>query len=508
MGHVSALHRIWTTVLIVVFSSGLLIAVVWRAGMTHRWVHGLLAASRGESGRPVELRVWDWWSPSGNEEYGYYFDEVKRLFEQRNPDVKVVYQMVPFINYVQKLATAMVGEQPPDVFESSVYWAEGFYQRGMLLPLNDLIAADGGDTADTRISWDAFLPSAWRHNHAADGTVFGIPQIIDASCLIWNLDILQEAAANDEEIRNMFVRRADGSIDYDRIRFDAIRNWEHFRNITRKLTKFDRNQNTTQWGYEIIAYDGGGGLFSPWLASNGGRHQDAAGTKAMFASPNGVQTMTFLAQLRWTDQVCPPFRRVITPGDMFTNGTVACMLAGTWSGKDITRDTNGWQHFGKTAFPPGPKGDGQRTVCWGNMLVISRKCRHVDAAWRYIRFVCSLEGNLLRLKHLGYNGPRLDFYDTPQWARAVEQRPYLSNVNQICLVGNKLRHTEIAAVNHQANPIFETILLNYPAIADGNGSYGSVEAALRDAESAVNGVFDRYNRQVAAWIIARRQRDG
>ena len=86
------------------------------------------------------------------------------------------------------------------------------------------------------------------------------------------------------------------------------------------------------------------------------------------------------------------------------------------------RDTMGWQHFGKTAFPPGPGGSGQKTVTWGNMLVITRRCRQVEAAWRYVKFVCSLEGNLLRSKHLGYNGPRLDFYDTPCGHSATNAR--------------------------------------------------------------------------------------
>lgn len=493
------MRRVWVHAVAIVLSMGLTVAVVWRAGMTRRWVEPLIAVSQGELVRPIELRVWDWWSPAANEEHGYYFDEIKRTFEQRNPGVKVIYQMVPFTNYVQKLATAMVGSRPPDVFESSVYWAEGFYQRGMLLPLNNLLATDGGDTSETRITEEAFLPAAWKHNHTADGTVFGIPQIIDANCLIWNLDLLQAASADNEQIRNLFVTDESGRIDYDRIRFDAIRNWDHFRQVMKLLTAFDENGVMTRSGYVLTAYDGGVGLFTPWLASNGGRYQDAAGTKAMFDSPNGVQTMDFIAQLRWKDEVCPPFRRVLSPSDLFTEGAVACILAGTWSGKDIRRDTQGWQHFGKTAFPPGPMGAGQRTVSWGNMMVISRKCRNLDIAWRYIKFVCSLEGNLIRLKHLGYNGPRLDFYETAQWARAVEQSPYLSNIKDICLSGDKLRHTEIAAANHQANPIFQTVLLRYPAIAEGNGPYQSVATALSGAADAVDAVFYRFNRQVESW---------
>jgi ABC-type glycerol-3-phosphate transport system substrate-binding protein len=479
--------------------AALLAGVLWRAGMTRAWVGKLSEAAQDRAPRPIELRIWDWWSPSGNEKYGTYMNDVERIFEERNPDVDLVYQMVPFGNYVQKLSTAMVGRRPPDVFQSSVHWAEGFYNRGMLRPLNDLLAGDGGDTPATDITEAAFMPSAWRHNHSGDGTVFGIPQIIDANCLVWNLDLLKVAAETDQEIRDMFPRLADGTTDYSHIRFDAIRSWPHFRSIVNKLTLRDDEGRLIQAGLVIQGHGGGGGMFEPWLAANGGSYQDSAGTKALFNSTNGVEALTFMAELYWEDRVCPPFQRNLNGADVFEKRQVAAMMAGTWSGKDIIRDTQGWQGFGKTAFPPGPLGAGQRTTCWGNMLVITRKCRNVEAAWRYIKFVCSLEGNVLRARHLGYNGPRLDFYDTDIWQQKLRQFPYLSNVKQICLAGHKLRHTEIAAVDHQAVPIFETVLLNYPEIKAGRGSYASIQEALDLAAKHVGLVYQRYNTQVEGW---------
>ncbi|MEE2659574.1 MAG: extracellular solute-binding protein [Candidatus Latescibacterota bacterium] len=476
-----------------------LVGVFLRAGMT-RQLRERLGVGKV---RPVELRVWDWWSASSNEEYGDYFTALEAAFEAENPDVDVVYQIVPFGNYVQKLSTAMVGDTPPDVFQASVYWAEGFYQRGMLRPLTDYLEADVDAAPADFIGKSAFLPSAWRHNHTQSGVVYGIPQIIDASCLVWNLDILEAAAASDEEIRDLFPRNVDGSVDYEHIRFDGIRDWDHFRRVTNKLTVRDVSGEVTRAGFVLSAYGSGAGMFSPWLASNGGSYQDSAGTRALFASPNGIEAMEFMARLFWVDKVCPPFRREMTDGELFQERRAACVVAGTWSGKDITRNSLGWEHFGKTAFPPGPRGVGPRTVTWGNMLVITRRCENVDAAWRYLKFVCGLHGNLMRSKHLGYNGPRHDFYETERWQQAQLERPYLSNVKQICLVGEKLRHTEIIAVNHQANPVIESILLRYPHIIAGNGPYPSVETALKLAAANVDNVYRRYNAQVERWLVRR-----
>lgn len=486
----------WVT-LCVLLTAG----VLARAGMTRRWIEDL-----GSESDRQELRVWDWWSASTNEEYGDYFAEIEETFEAENPGIDVVYQIVPFGNYVQKLSTAMVGDTPPDVFQSSVYWAEGFYQRGMLRPLNDLLAADTTSTPANSLAQEQFLPSAWRHNLAQDGTVFGIPQIIDASCIVWNLDILQEAAATDEELREMFALDADGQIDYDRLRFDALHDWDHFRRVTDKLTNRDEEGNIERAGFVLSAYGSGAGMFSPWLAANGGQTQNAAGTRALFATPAGVETLEFLARLYWVDRVSPTFRRQMEPSELFQERKVASVPAGTWSGKDITRNSMGWTHFGKTAFPPGPSGDGPSTVTWGNMLVITRRAENVDAAWAYLKFVGGLQGSLLRSKHLGYNGPRHDFYATERWQQALEERPYLSTVKQICLVGEKLRHTEITAVDHQANPIFESVLLHYPEIVAGDGPHESVEAALKLAARNVDNVYARYNEQVARWLTERRLR--
>src|SRR5207245_3953120 len=135
---------------------------------------GALAALPGGRGsRPRRvLRVWDWWAPSTNEKYAAYFGEVEREFERRHPDVDVLFQFVPFSQYEQKMATGLVGNTPPDVFQSSVSWAEGFYDRGMLLPLTAFMERERRERERRRaaglsvasgevVDREAFLEAAW-----------------------------------------------------------------------------------------------------------------------------------------------------------------------------------------------------------------------------------------------------------------------------------------------------------------------------------------------------------
>lgn len=500
-------------------AAGLLVvgAVVARAGATRGWLARLGESAAGQRPRRV-LRVWDWWAPSAAEAYGRYFAALEREFEQAHPDVDVQYQFVPFSQYEQKMATALVGHSPPDVFQSSVSWAEGFYDRGMLLPLDGFLArereererrqraglpVDPGEVVEKEV----FLEPAWRHNTKPDGTVFGIPQILDSSAMLWNLDLLQEAAQGDTEIRDLFVRRADGSVDWERMRPDAIRDWEQFRWVMKKLTRYGPdghqlmgpNGDPVQTGFYLQAYGSGAGPFDPWLTADGGHFQDPEGTRALFAEPPGVEAMQFIADLYWKDRVCPPFRRQLTDQETFEQRRAACVVSGTWAGKYIVRDTEGWKHFALSPFPPGPRGKHPNTLSWGNMLVITRRCPDPELAWQYIRFVTSLRGALRLLKYIEQNSPRKDFYETGAWNAATERLPYLTNIPVICASGEKLRHTQINAVDDQVKPLFETILLHAPEIEAGRGPYPTLAAGLTDAAQRVDRVYQRYNTQVASW---------
>ncbi len=469
-----------------------------RAGPTRDVLRRARRAAGRREARPVTLRVWDWWSPSTTEDYVRYFGEIERTFESRHPDVDVVFQAVPFGNYEQKLATGMLGEHPPDVFQCSVIWAQGLYRRGMLRELNDLLAAT------PELQDDQFMPPTLYHSRDA-GRIYGIPHIVDSSCLLWNLDMIRA----EPSLHGMFERRPDGSIEFSRIRFDAVRGWDHLREIARRLTKRrSPSDEPVQAGFELNAYAMGAGIFLPWAASNGVSFQDRPGTRALFDTPAGAETLRFLVDLYWRDRVCPRFRRVLTSYGRFQEGRVACTMGGTWSGKYVVRNTQGWMGFGMTAFPPGPHGGGYSTTTWANMMVMSSRCRVPEVAWEYIRYICSLEGSLLKLRHLNQNSPRLDFYRGDAWAAEVRRRPYLANIPRICASGAPHYHTQTQAVQDEVQPIFEYLLLNWPDIEAGRGRFASAADALHLAAERVNAVYRHHAQVVEGWSAQdRRRRD-
>ena len=508
-----------------------------RAGPTRDLGRAVRNAAGVRLERPIILRVWDYWSPSTTEDFAKYFNELETRFEASHPDVDVVYQSVPFGFVEQKLATGMIGERPPDIFQCSVWWAQAMYARGTLLKLNKYI------DRTPELQDDQFFTAALYHSRDR-GDIYGVPQIFDANCLMWNLDRIkaklgqikaklakieaepdQAKAKRDwikakRELEGLFARHEEGEkkgeIDYTRIRFDAVRDWEHFRRIARTLT----DRKAGQYGFEINAYRMEAGTFMGWAAANGARFQNRAGTRALFNTTAAAEAVRFLLDLYHEDRVSPAFRPVAASRELFQKGDVACSQGGTWDGKQIVRDTLGWRGFGMTAFPPGPRGTEQKTHSWGNMLVIGSRCKNPDVAWDYLRLVCGLEGAKLRLTLLKHNSPRRDLYETEEWRRMVREEPFLENVPKICASGDPLRHTQPAAVGDELIPIFEHLMLNYPTVKAKwrleNPEVETEELKLRIARDAleraaerVNAVYKRYSRVLDDWAAAdRRRREG
>lgn len=69
-----------------------------------------------------------------------YLEEMRKIFEEQNPDIKVQIETVGFGDYFTKLMTVVAGGNAPDAFELNY---ENFYtyaKKGVLLNLNDLVA--------------------------------------------------------------------------------------------------------------------------------------------------------------------------------------------------------------------------------------------------------------------------------------------------------------------------------------------------------------------------------
>ncbi|MBI2195396.1 MAG: sugar ABC transporter substrate-binding protein [Planctomycetes bacterium] len=414
-------------------------------------VLSLLAAGGcgGRADSRVVLKVWDWWSPASSPALKQYFHEVERAFEADHPQVDLRYQFVPFGDtYSQKLMTGLSSSEPPDCFQTSIIWARDLYERGALMSLTRRMASDAEVSPDH--FFEAVLPYCSR-----GGDFYGVPMAMDANVLLYNVDLFEAAGLDASP--------------------ESIRSWDEMAEAARKLTRRDpETGDIVQAGYLV---DGASAYFTgllPWIYANSGGFYNGDETAPVFRQPAVREAIEFMTDLLYTHEVSLPLTSNRQDLQLFIQGKVGMMMAGTWSGYMLTTAARKLR-FGMTSFPPGPSGVRRATCTWGNMYVIPRNARRPDLAWEFVRFYCGRENAARMLKILSRNSPRKDLYETGAWREAVRQQPYLAEIPKICALGGRYPMARFNEVNDAFRPLYQGVLLRSR----------SAEDALRLGEAAV-----------------------
>ncbi|MFD4670603.1 ABC transporter substrate-binding protein [Lentzea sp. NPDC058450] len=92
----------------------------------------------GAASGQAEIRF-IWW---GNDDRAKITNEAVRLFESRNPDVKVATSFQNFQNYFEKLSTEIAGGNAPDVIQMDYRYLNEYAGRNVLLDLTPFVGKD------------------------------------------------------------------------------------------------------------------------------------------------------------------------------------------------------------------------------------------------------------------------------------------------------------------------------------------------------------------------------
>lgn len=412
-----------------------------------------LAAGCAPEPRQDILRVWDWWSPVEGEKMRDYFRVVEEEFEALRPGVDLRFQHIPFgPQYIQKIMAGMAAGRPPDCMHVSIIWANDLYERGVLSDLRPYIerTPEMGD--------DAWLKAALRYGRDGD-FVYGIPIEQDAACIVYNLDLFEEAGLSTDPF--------------------VFETWEDFRQGALRLTRWDENGRVTQAGFMVAASDLSGNL--PWMYANGGRFYSDDLRSSAFNDAPMREAMQFMQDLLYRDRVSFPLTTERQDFQLFLQGRVAMFLGGTWTGHIIDEQAPGLR-FGMMSFPRGPRGSERGGMTWTNLMCIPKGCANPDLAWEFITYYCGMRNAVDKLRIIERNSPLAAFYKTPEWLAAVDRHPSLAMVPHITEVGGLypvVRFTEIDAVFH---PLCQGVMLNNL----------TPEEALNAAQPRVDEILRRY----------------
>jgi multiple sugar transport system substrate-binding protein len=403
------------------------------------------------------LRVWDWWSPVEGEKSRRYFHEVEAVFEREHPGVDVRYQHIPFgPQYIQKIMASMAAKRPPDALHASIIWSNDLYERGVLSDLQPHIERTP-EMAD-----DMWLPTAL--NYGRDGDyVYGIPIEHDASCIVYNFDLFEEAGFSTDPF--------------------ALETWDDLVRAACAMTKHDTDGRVLQAGFMVQ----GGNIASylPWLYANGGMFYTRDRRRAAFNSPEMREAMQLLHDLQYRYDVSFPIASERQDLRLFMQGKVAMFVGGTWTGHIIDEEAPSLR-FGLTSFPRGPRGTGRGGMTWTNQMCVPKGAKHPELAWEFVTYYCGMRNALWKLDSIERNSPLAAFYDTPEWRAAVTKHPSLAHVPHITSVGGPYPVVRYTEIDDALRPMLEGYML----------STLSADEVLTVAEDKVNHVLDRYYAQL------------
>ncbi len=302
-------------------------------------------------------------------------------FEKRNPDIDVsLLSMGAGSMNPQKLMTAIVGGVPPDVINQDRFTIGDWASRDTFRPLDDFLAqdknkSDGIHAAD-------YYSAAWQEAEYK-GSVYAIPSGIDNRMLFYNRQVLREAGLKEppktwEELlevsKKLTKRRKDGS--YDRIGF--IPNYGN------------------SWLY-LYAWQNGGEFMSPngkTCTLNGKESVDALKFMTKVYDELGGYSNVSIFQSGFQSEEQDPFY----------TGKIGMVITGNWILNGIARYAPGLD-FGVAPAPvPAARLQGKGrfegkpkyiTWCGGFSLAIPKGAPHSEEAWRFIKWMNSLEAALM-----------------------------------------------------------------------------------------------------------------
>ncbi|MCE7988983.1 MAG: extracellular solute-binding protein [Caldilinea sp. CFX5] len=283
-------------------------------------------------------------------------------FEAQQPTIRVELQNIPkSSDYYRTLDLAFTQGEAPDVFYPSTVVAYASALQGMLLPLDDLVAADQLDLA-------AYDPDTLALYRTADQGLHCLPLDRATMAVVYNKDHFDAAGVTYPQ---------------------APWTWDDLLTTAQKLTHdVDGDGQPEQYG--IDRFDAYWPLLV-WTATGQNVFDDPfAPTTFLLEEKAALAALQWQADLSLVQGVMPPVADEETRGetpDHFLTGQVAMQIIGHWRVPALLAQPD--LSFDFVALPTG-KFSANRSD--GSCFAIARNTAHPEAAWAFVKFLAGPEG--------------------------------------------------------------------------------------------------------------------
>ncbi|QJD87131.1 ABC transporter substrate-binding protein [Cohnella herbarum] len=321
-----------------------------------------VAASSESEAEPVTLTFW-------RHDYAPEAEAFKKLiasFEEKHPNIKVDFQMIPNDQYETKIRTALAGGNPPDIMALDAPTLASYANSGAIIPLDDYFAKDGNKE-------DLLKPVI--EGLTFNGKMYAAPNNEGTIVMFYNKKMFEEKG-----------------IPLPSKNVDEAWTWDQVLDAAKKLNdpaKGIYGWNPTPWGF--AGHEGApySEMAFLWQAGAEILSPDGTTAKGYLDSPEAKKAMTFWKSLFNTEKVSPKE----LPQDAFWNGKVAIHVDGPFA---FSYQAQSFPNFKLGVdYDVAPLWKDKNMIgttgSWG--MAITSKSEHPDEAWAFVNWVTGVEGS-------------------------------------------------------------------------------------------------------------------
>lgn len=308
-------------------------------------------------GDPPEIAVWE---------------TLVADFEAAHPDISVKVEVSDWDSYWDKLRVLAAGGDAPDVFAMDAPLFPDWQARGAFLDLSPFVAADPA-------ALDGIYEGPLSSYRLADGSLWGLPRDFQTIVLYYNADMFAAAGVEPPT--------PDWTLDDLRAAAKAL------------TLDTDGDGATDQWGLATEFYDMEP-FWGPAVYANGGDIVSEDGTQTLLTQGPARDAFALVNGLLNEDRSTMTEEDLESYGyDGFLAGVAAMTFSGHWVIPGYADLPFQW---GVAPVPSGPAG--RATLVNSAGIVGSATTEHPEAAWEFMRYVVSPEGQTT-LASLGFAIP-------------------------------------------------------------------------------------------------------
>jgi len=291
-------------------------------------------------------------------------------FRRRHPDIKVR-TLLSGPDALQHVSIYCAGGKCPDVLMAWEFTYSGLAERGVLLDLNTMLAHDKMFATELKADSVPSLYETFTYN----GGQYAFPEQWSGNYLFYNKTLFAEAG----------VHPPPG-------RWNEAWSFDEFLDAAKALTKRDRSDRVTQWGfvdtwapyYSALLFGMNNGV--PW--SNPRMNP----THLNFDDAAFIEGIQFYADLANRHGVAPTASEAqsMATTDLFTSGHAAMALGGHWRYQTLDRAKD--LDFDIAVLPIGPKGHAAHSNIGTTGLAIAASSPRKKQAWEFLKFAAGPVG--------------------------------------------------------------------------------------------------------------------